>query len=135
MGMDGYISLARRCRSVAQSLLISGLLLVASVAPPPSEAAGNESLYLLFPHDYLAYSQDERRMYVLGVLDARFNAPRGPAPRAAIECLARIGISRVRATLERDVIRKIGAAATPMPFAIDHALQLACQREAPPRRK
>lgn len=90
--------------------------------------AQTEPLYLMFPHDFLGLGESERRHYVLGVLDARLSRlVTSPKLASTVECITRIGVGGIQRTLETKIIPGIGAAATPMPFAIDLALRKACE--------
>ena len=93
-----------------------------------SASAAQPALHLLFPYDYLALSYDERRLYLLGVLDARL------APLAASDrlewlnrCMTQVGITRVQEVVERDVIPTPETAVIPMPYLVERALQIACK--------
>ncbi len=93
-----------------------------------STSAAQPALHLLFPYDYLALSYDERRLYLLGVLDARL------APLAATDrlewlnrCMTQVGITRVQDVVEKEVIPTPESAVIPMPYLVERALQVACK--------
>lgn len=91
-------------------------------------AAGQSALHLVFPYDYLALSADERRLYLLGVLDARL-APLAETDRLEwlTQCLTENGIARVRHVVETVVIPTPETAVIPMPYVVERALQVVCK--------
>ena len=93
-----------------------------------ASAAQQPALHLLFPYDYLTLSYDERRLYLLGVLDARL------APLVATDrlewlnrCLTQVGLTRVQEVVEKDVIPTPETAVIPMPYVVERALQMVCK--------
>ena len=99
------------------------VLLIASLFSLPAGAA----LHLMFPFDYLSLSEDERRYYLVGVLDTRL-APLRSAERLEWlgECVTTHGIGGIQDVLENEVIPAPHTATIPMPYLVERALTQLC---------
>ena len=88
---------------------------------------GHGALHLMFPYDYLALGDEQRRIYVMGVVDASL-APFTETPRLEwlTRCLVTNGVGRVRAVLETRVIPGPESAVIPMPYLVERALVEVC---------
>lgn len=86
-----------------------------------------DSLHLMFPYDYLSMPPEQRRLYTLGVIDARLSALVGNSRLAGISrCLTRIGVGGVQRVVETEIVPTLGAGGTPMPYVVDSAIARAC---------
>ena len=100
------------------------MVLVAGMWVATCEAA----LHLMFPYDYLSMPHDERRLYVLAVVDTRL-APLGSSDRLEwlTRCLVEQGVTRVQHVVENEVIPSPESAVIPMPYVVERALQIVCK--------
>lgn len=106
----------------------------AALAAWVSAAASETALHLMFPYDYLSMSDDERRLYVLGVVDTHL-APLEQSARLdwLTRCLTQEGITRVQHVLETELIPSPETAVIPMPYVVERALQMVCKGYAKSR--
>jgi hypothetical protein len=99
------------------------MLCLTFLAALPAPAA----VHLMFPYDYLSLNEDERRAYVLGVVDTRLAPLRtDDALDWRSRCLTRHGITEVQAVLEEMMIPTPGSAVIPMPYLVERAITHLC---------
>ena len=107
------------------------LVLVAMLLCPSTVHADEAGpLHLMFPHDFLSMSTTEKRLYVLGVVDARLYTMAyagDPKLAAFTDCVEREGIDGILRVAEQTVVPQPGVSGAPMPWVIDRATQLACE--------
>ena len=111
------------CRHGALVLFAAKVLLLC-LATSTSLAA----LHLMFPYDYLSLSQEERRLYLVGVVDARL-APLSANGRLdwLSDCVSKEGMFRLQQVIEENVIATPEIAVIPMPYVVERGIAIICE--------
>lgn len=109
------------------ALIVSAVLV--SFIPPVVGKGGAtaEPLHLVFPDFFATWSERAQHQYVLGVIDARASALTGnSALPEFVKCVVTHGVGKIAQVIADELVPRIGAAGTPMPYLIDQAIRDLC---------
>ena len=102
-------------------------LAVGTAGLMPVPLLAQQSLFLMFPYDYLGLPEGERRHYVLGVLDARLFALTGTANYATLSrCIVDKGVDGFLRFIREELIPRDNYAVVPMPIVVEQAGRELC---------